>query len=165
MDGVKTGLETDIDCGGGMCSPCADGKMCKIGTDCLDGVCTSGSCAAATCTDGIKNGTETDVDCGGSNCYACGNGLRCGTASDCLSGICINGLCLGSQTCLNNADCSTGLCNSADPVSGCPAATDCTCAADFNRSGAAFLDYASAACPNCASATWTCRHTHGRRRD
>ncbi len=38
-DGLVDGKETDVDCGGGDCSGCADGKKCQAGADCADGVC------------------------------------------------------------------------------------------------------------------------------
>ena len=63
-DGVLNGLETDVDCGGMVCdtqSPaktCADKKMCKLGSDCMSGVCVAPSgmsmgpstCASGSCT-------------------------------------------------------------------------------------------------------------------
>src|SRR5690606_20158144 len=64
-DGVLNGLETDVDCGGGECVGCAVGDTCATGSDCREGVCTSGTCDTPTCTDGVANGDETDVDCGG----------------------------------------------------------------------------------------------------
>ena len=44
IDGLKNGAETDVDCGGGACNKCKDGKGCKQLTDCLSGVCTAGKC-------------------------------------------------------------------------------------------------------------------------
>lgn len=41
-DGVKSGNETDIDCGGS-CPDCADGKMCKTDGDCVND-CNGGIC-------------------------------------------------------------------------------------------------------------------------
>lgn len=64
-DGKKNGKETDIDCGGSTCPPCADEKTCKISTDCSSGVCAVGFCQAPSCVDQVKNGGETGVDCGG----------------------------------------------------------------------------------------------------
>lgn len=39
-NGVKDGVETDVDCGGGTCPDCASGKLCKVGTDCVSNICT-----------------------------------------------------------------------------------------------------------------------------
>ncbi len=74
-DGVQNEQETDVDCGGPNCSTsttaCANGKICKVNSDCLYSWCvissgTSGICTQPSCSDGIQNGTESDVDCGGS---------------------------------------------------------------------------------------------------
>jgi hypothetical protein len=43
-DGVKNGMETDVDCGGDACPPCASGKACGNDAD-----CKSGHCPAAVC--------------------------------------------------------------------------------------------------------------------
>jgi hypothetical protein len=42
-DGVKNGMETDVDCGG-TCLGCGLGKPCVVGTDCASGVCTASMC-------------------------------------------------------------------------------------------------------------------------
>ena len=60
-DGKKDGLETDKDCGGTACDPCADTKGCFVGPDCMSKVCVGGTCIAASCTDQVKNGAESDV--------------------------------------------------------------------------------------------------------
>jgi hypothetical protein len=39
VDGMKDGMETDVDCGGGACPACASGKMCVANTDCAGGTC------------------------------------------------------------------------------------------------------------------------------
>jgi hypothetical protein len=84
-DGVQDADETDVDCGGPSCSLCGDTQKCKVGTDCVNQVCTGstfvtdggtdggsgadggteGICAFPSCNDGVLNGYETDVDCGG----------------------------------------------------------------------------------------------------
>jgi hypothetical protein len=38
--------ETDVDCGGPDCAPCATGKSCVAHTDCVSGICQMGHCAA-----------------------------------------------------------------------------------------------------------------------
>src|SRR6187200_355580 len=49
-DGLKNGSETDVDCGGGLCPRCADGKVCQLPNDCSSGTCTGGRCALTTTT-------------------------------------------------------------------------------------------------------------------
>jgi len=92
-DAKVTDVETDIDCGGGICGACGDGKVCLAATDCLSGVCTDGVCAAPTCSDQVKNGTESDKDCGGATCPKCGVGLACAAATDCASSSCKSNAC------------------------------------------------------------------------
>lgn len=75
------GCGTTLDCG-----LCADGKACSSATDCVSGVCQSGTCVS--CTDGVKNNGETAVDCGGSSCPKCANGSTCKVSSDCISNKC-----------------------------------------------------------------------------
>jgi hypothetical protein len=43
-DGVIGGAETDVDCGGGVCSRCSLGRICRVGADCVSTRCVSGSC-------------------------------------------------------------------------------------------------------------------------
>ena len=87
-DGIKDGSETDVDCGGPVCKPCANGQMCGVATDCQSGVCNAGKCLAASCSDGIQDEDETDVDCGGPLCGPCGDGKKCVLSRDCLSLVC-----------------------------------------------------------------------------
>jgi hypothetical protein len=44
-DGVKNGRETDVDCGGPDCPPCAVGRGCLSRSDCASAICT-GTCQA-----------------------------------------------------------------------------------------------------------------------
>jgi len=37
--------ETDVDCGGLSCAPCASDENCRVDTDCATSVCASGKCA------------------------------------------------------------------------------------------------------------------------
>lgn len=39
-DALKNGDETDVDCGGATCEPCALGLQCERAGDCESGVCT-----------------------------------------------------------------------------------------------------------------------------
>jgi hypothetical protein len=93
-DGVQDGQETDVDCGGPDCAPCANGKHCVVNRDCQSGICSNGVCQPRpTCTDGIQNGQETDIDCGGPVCAPCADFKNCLVNRDCQSGICTNGVC------------------------------------------------------------------------
>lgn len=96
---VKDGAETDVDCGGGTCPPCAVTKTCATNSDCASNRCDSLVCRS--CTDSLKTGAETDVDCGGGICPACVNTKTCLVASDCQSNNCTNGICVTTPTCVD----------------------------------------------------------------
>ncbi|MEQ9651695.1 MAG: fibrinogen-like YCDxxxxGGGW domain-containing protein, partial [Sandaracinaceae bacterium] len=94
MDGIRNGEETDIDCGGTTCAPCALRDTCSVDTDCVAGAaCTAGVCLAATCSDTVLSGMETDVDCGGPECLPCEAGESCAADTDCVSGACTGAVC------------------------------------------------------------------------
>ena len=101
FDQRKDGNETDIDCGGGTCTTCANGLKCIADTDCTSNACDANSltCVSDQCSDHRQDGLETDVDCGGGICSACVNGLKCNIDSDCLSNACdaISNLCVSNQ--------------------------------------------------------------------
>ncbi len=89
-DGVRTGSETDVDCGGGMCPGCALGQMCLLDFDCTSHACDgiSAVCVSDACTDHRVDGGETDVDCGGANaCARCVLGKKCIATTDCAPGL------------------------------------------------------------------------------
>ena len=44
LDGLLNANETDIDCGGPDCAPCATGLVCLIDTDCQSGSCVGNVC-------------------------------------------------------------------------------------------------------------------------
>jgi hypothetical protein len=140
-DGSLNGAESAIDCGGGVCNPCAPGQTCNAGTDCTsgncptdDGVCcnlpcddTCEACLAAKTggTDGtcgpITAGTDPDPDCGADVCNGfglcrCTDGLLNGaeTDTDCGGGVCVT--CANGQTCLSGTDCTNGNCPADDLV-------------------------------------------------
>jgi hypothetical protein len=92
IDDLRSGAETDIDCGG-PCAPCNDGKKCVEDADCGSGACTGGKCAAPTTRDGRANGSESGVDCGGPDAKPCGDGARCAVHADCSSDVCLNSTC------------------------------------------------------------------------
>ncbi|EYF07557.1 Hypothetical protein CAP_8680 [Chondromyces apiculatus DSM 436] len=137
VDGVVNGSETDVDCGGPDCAPCADLSHCWAPSDCQSHVCQSNTCRIPTCYDEAPNGTETGTDCGGAVCPArCMPGDGCAQDSDCRSMACSGTVCLSTctdddlggqetdvdcggpacapcdvgQSCLVGADCATGVC-------------------------------------------------------
>ena len=104
-DGMKNGVESDIDCGGSganACAPCAEGKACNGKIDCVWAVCDPDPnmvvpkiCSAPTCFDGSINGEETSADFGGPMCppvVTAGSG--CKLPADCESGVCQAGKCV-----------------------------------------------------------------------
>jgi hypothetical protein len=137
-DMVKNQDETDIDCGGMVCTArCSDGKHCLANADCTSNLCQLNKCRPATCNNAMKDGTETDVDCGGAACVPCATGKKCTLNTDCSTGVCQSGTCRlatcgngtkdGTETdvdcggtscghcatgkmCLLPADCTSGVC-------------------------------------------------------
>lgn len=95
-DGMKSGLESDVDCGQACTLKCDLGQRCGSATDCETGLChaTTGRCVADACADGARSSGETDVDCGGTTCAACVDARACGTDGDCVSGACRNSVCV-----------------------------------------------------------------------
>lgn len=181
-DGVKNGLETYVDCGGG-CKGCAQGQPCNLRTDCdltlPNTDCIGKVCAVPQCNDGTLDGSETDVDCGGT-CKQCANGKHCLVAADCTSAhcapdttgalscaapTCSDGIqnqgesgidCGGSSTC---AKCGTGF--------GCTVPSDCTsgvcgasntCLAPTCKDGVQNQQETDVDCggPNCSTPTTAC---------
>jgi hypothetical protein len=93
-DAAENGDETDVDCGGS-CPPCGNGDDCMVGSDCVEGVCTGGTCIDDSCIDMVENGSETDTDCGGPQCPDCPDGFTCNDGNDCQNHVCSGGVCVG----------------------------------------------------------------------
>jgi hypothetical protein len=121
---MPDGTETDVDCGGPTCGPCAAGQVCKVASDCTTKVCEDAfagalfkNCQLPTCADGVQNGAETDVDCGGPICPAaskCLESKQCTLAGDCASGVCQAGAC-------KKATCNDGVKNGLETGVDCGA--------------------------------------------
>jgi len=43
-DMIQNGVETDVDCGGGQCPKCTNGKTCVKNSDCQSDNCTQNKC-------------------------------------------------------------------------------------------------------------------------
>jgi hypothetical protein len=143
-DGVQNGSETDVDCGGGTCATCPNGKMCQVAADCTSSACVNHTCAAppSECRDGAKDGNETDVDCGGDTCAPCPNGKACLLLTDCQSANCNNHLCATPAAgCLDNVkdgnesdiDCGGGTCAPCSNGKSCVAPPDCQSGSCINH--------------------------------
>ncbi len=113
-----------IEVGGG--GGAAPGVACTVGSQCLSGVCNSGSCSPGA------QGTPCNV---GANCVSgtCGSdgsctapitpaplgtvGSACTVGAQCVSGVCAAGVCNGGlqgQPCTVTADCDLGyVCNAS----------------------------------------------------
>ena len=138
-DGIKSGDETDVDCGGPHCGPCKDDQACMLGSDCLSSSCspcTKDGCAGNVCSmprcdDHVTNGDETDTDCGGTCPSKCAEHQKCAEKNDCLSDFCVQGGCVlqcnnmvldGTET---DTDCG-GVCTSkCTDGKKCKGAIDC----------------------------------------
>ena len=59
-NGARDGDESDVDCGGALCSPCPNEASCNEGPDCVSRVCTKGRCSVREgCSDGTREGFKT----------------------------------------------------------------------------------------------------------
>jgi hypothetical protein len=88
MDGMKDGSETDTDCGGPTCAPCAVGKTCVVGTDCTGKTCTNGVCTLA------PGACMTAMDCTSPPAGSCQSMGTTGVATVFQSpGVCMGGTC------------------------------------------------------------------------
>ena len=131
-DGVKTGTESDVDCGGGCAQKCATGAGCKLATECASGICSiTSKCVVSVCSDGKLSGDETAVDCGGACATKCTKGLACKIDGDCASQSCTAGKC--GSTCENlklstgetDVDCGGPVCGTCVVGKVCKANADC----------------------------------------
>lgn len=110
-DGVQSGTETDIDCGGVCGSTCVDTKICSINSDCASNRCEGGVCTS--CVDGVLNGTETAIDCGGICGATCNFQEACSINGDCYTNNCAAGTCGKGATgasCGGGVDCTSAVC-------------------------------------------------------
>jgi hypothetical protein len=133
-DAIQNQDESDVDCGGTVCSTCAIGESCIQASDCAGLNCVGNVCAAS-CSDGIVNQDETDVDCGGTVCGDCVEGQACVTDPDCETSpfvlTCFANVCThhcadtivsGDES---DLDCGGVDCGGCGPSSNCNTNSDC----------------------------------------
>ena len=124
VDGVFNGAETDLDCGGGTCVGCLDGKMCRQASDCASGHCYVNfefmgycySCTPTQCTTPPAAACMAVAGCSAPTNYCRSNVLATSFA---VPGSCdANAHCTYSPAqvvaCANG--CSNGACNTAGPA-------------------------------------------------
>ena|GEM_PF-2876934 len=63
-DELENEDETDVDCGGPDCDPCADDATCAEDADCESGVCEGETCREPNCGDGVVNADDEECDDG-----------------------------------------------------------------------------------------------------
>ena len=61
-DAIKSGKETDVDCGGGTCPACSEGQACAGDSDCQTGACIAGKCGIAQTCKQIKTALPASKD-------------------------------------------------------------------------------------------------------
>ena len=61
-DRVKNGHESDVDCGGGTCPKCINGKQCSANVDCVSNRCTNHLCVAPPVTCGPGNSLDLGAE-------------------------------------------------------------------------------------------------------
>jgi MYXO-CTERM domain-containing protein len=90
-DGIQSGDESDVDCGGLYCDPCAEGAGCVRATDCESFECSDGICIASSSAGvGGAAGSGGESGSGGadgvSDATGSGGAASDGAASDGTSG-------------------------------------------------------------------------------
>lgn len=126
VNGIKDTGESDVDCGGAGCLPCANGKLC---TDAED--CASKSCNGSGGMGGAGGG-------GTLTCAACIDEADCAGAPGtyCAAGTCTPKK-MGAAVCAGDAECQSGFCPPQDGVC-CDSRCDHTCeACTASRTGGA----------------------------
>ena len=152
-DGLRSGTEADIDCGGDCRERCAASASCTEDVDCASLRCVSERCAAASCEDGVKNQSEGGLDCGG-DCAPCATGAACVNDVDCESRVCNEDSVCSAATCddgIRNQE-ETGV-DCGATCERCPRASTCTLDEDCasGTCGAAGCEVGVSACCQAAS--------------
>lgn len=102
-DGIKNGRESDVDCGGEDCDPCAVGKTCNLGRDCVSTFCKDGICSQGDC--------QSDKDCQNESYGPCQQGYCDKTVYKCRPRAKDEGQsCSSGKTCVEKESCQSGKC-------------------------------------------------------
>ena len=156
LGGEKDGGETDVDCGGPTCSPCADGLRCLTHHDCRSEHCYFATGRCVSYTNNIKDGSESGIDCGGDAPRRCQLSAECDEDSDCESGNCVLSVCMEpdpAEQCWSNAQDGLETCvDAGGPVCrsfglACPEGEGCSETSDC-RTGLHCFENVCASCSN-----------------
>jgi len=124
---AQDGDETDVDCGGGSCPPCANGLDCEVYSDCQSRFCDSGggtggaSAGGAGGTGGAGGGAVGGGTPSGGTCAPCASAADCAPVTDAwcdpntAGGTCADKVADGGP-CTVGEQCLSGNCPSDDSV-------------------------------------------------
>ena len=136
-NGIKDGMETDVDCGGNDCGLCGDGKTCGDSGDCTNAHCVTTVSAGKICCDQTCGGPCESCELANfvGACKPvpigtdCGGGKGCNASQACVTGGVLGIVCGSSNECLSNQCLGMGMkhCLQNDPA-GYPCDSDFDCA-------------------------------------
>ncbi len=142
-NGLLDGDETDVDCGGDTCSPCALAQSCEIFSDCESQACVGKLCIDPECLedqdcDGLDDACSQGVCLPNFTCsaYPANEGATCESTDLCvLDATCQSGACTVNKTVdctfLDGA-CKTGFCDPQDGLCYNELSEDGTACDDLN---------------------------------
>ena len=138
FDSFRNGHETDVDCGGPVCAQrCLIDQNCVGDSDCQSGKCDDLVCRAITpldqCSNGLEDNFEVDLDCGGEICRS------------------VDVLCGVGQACIEDSDCSTGLCHRAERYNSEARGVCFSCSNGVKDGDESDVDCGGTRCTSCSS--------------
>ena len=171
-DGVRSGDETDVDCGGS-CGPCEEGLSCVLDGDCVSDHCHQGICQAPRLE--LGESCERDRECLSDRCEMLSTGRYCTeSCADCVGPAyaCFEDNCLPASFCEASSGygfgpgCVGEPCDQCDDLASCVGdglEVSCECPQGYEGDGLSCTDIDECADPSlneCASIA-TCTNLAG----